>query len=246
MAAAITAGVSALVVGAFLNVLAFRVSGREASSRCRDCGTAITFCDMVPVFSRRLRRGRCRTCATRIPARYALVQGAAAVLAALVIVVRGPGSGALLSLVLLALLAPVTLIDLERRIIPNRITGPGAIVAVAVGLVLDPAGEPERLLAGVAAAGFLLLALLVCPGGMGMGDVKLAGMLGLFLGRDVGVAMLVALVLGTVVGVGIVARKGVAAGRRTRIPFGPFLALGGIVGMLGGDPIASWYLATAA
>ncbi len=149
---------------------------------------------------------------------------------------------AVLSLVLLALLVPVTLIDLKRRIIPNRITGPGAVLACVLGLLLDPGGEPERIIAGVAAAGFLLLPLLVHPAGMGMGDVKLAGMLGLFLGRDTGVAMLAALVLGTIVGAGVMVRRGVSAGRKTTVPFGPFLAAGGVVGILAGGPLLHRYL----
>lgn len=177
-------------------------------------------------------------------ARYPLVEAGTALLAALIVVVKGPDQDAVLPLVLLALLVPVTLIDLERRIIPNRITGPGAVLAVVLGLVLDPSGEPERLIAGLAAAGFLLLALLAYPGGMGMGDAKLAGMLGLFLGREVGVAMFAALVLGTVVGTGVMVRKGVAAGRKTKVPFGPFLALGGLLGMLAGGPLLHWYLGT--
>lgn len=151
-------------------------------------------------------------------------------------------AGAVLPLVLLALLVPVTLIDLERRVIPNRITGPGAALAGVLGLLLDPGAEPERLIAGAAAAGFLLLGLLAYPGGMGMGDVKLAGMLGLFLGRDVGVAMLAALVLGTVAGAGVMARRGVSAGRKTTVPFGPFLAVGGVVGIVAGGPLIHWYL----
>lgn len=164
------------------------------------------------------------------------------VLGALVVVVKGPDEDAILPLVLLALLVPVTLIDLERQIIPNRITGPGAILAIVLALLLDPAGEPARMIAAVAAGGFLLVALLAYPGGMGMGDVKLAGMLGLFLGREVAFAMLVALVLATVVGAGVMARKGVMAGRKTKVPFGPFLALGGVAGTLVGGRVLSWYL----
>ena len=128
---------------------------------------------------------------------------------------------------------PIALIDLEHRIIPNKITAPGcAILAVAIGLALKPAAVPEQLIAGTGAAAFLLVFVLAYPRGMGMGDVKLAGVLGLFLGREVAVAILVALIAGTVLGAALIARLGVQRGRKTAVPFGPFLALGGVVALL--------------
>jgi len=139
---------------------------------------------------------------------------------------------------------PITFIDLDHRIIPNKLTGLGAIAAVVLVAALQPSELVEHLVAGVSAAAFLFVALMAYPGGMGMGDVKLAGVLGLFLGRAVGPAMLVALVAGTVVGGVVMAVKGVKAGRKTAIPFGPFLALGGLVGLFAGDAIVDWYLDT--
>ncbi len=105
-------------------------------------------------------------------------------------------AGIALSVTLILLVVPAALIDLEHRIIPNRITALGAVLALALGLALDPAGEPERLIAGAAAGGFLLLAALAYPGGMGMGDVKLAAVMGLFLGSAVAPAILIALLAG--------------------------------------------------
>jgi leader peptidase (prepilin peptidase)/N-methyltransferase len=102
------------------------------------------------------------------------------------------------------------------------------------------------VIAAVAAFAFLFIAAIAYPAGMGMGDVKLAGMLGLFLGRSVGPAMLVALVAGTVAGAAVMARKGTREGRKTAIPFGPFLALGGLVGLYAGDAIVDWYVGTFA
>ncbi len=104
------------------------------------------------------------------------------------------------------------MIDLEHRIIPNKITALGAVLALVLGTALDPAGEPERLIAGAAAGGFLLLAALAYPGGMGMGDVKLAAVMGLFLGSAVAPAILIALISGVLVGVVVIARKGTARG----------------------------------
>ena len=116
------------------------------------------------------------------------------------------------------------------------------MLALVLGTALDPAGEPERLIAGVAAGGFLLLAALAYPGGMGMGDVKLAGVMGLFLGAAVAPALLIALVAGVLVGAVVIARKGAQAGRKTAVPFGPFLALGAIVAIFAGQPLVDLYI----
>jgi leader peptidase (prepilin peptidase)/N-methyltransferase len=139
-------------------------------------------------------------------------------------------------------LVPCALIDLESRIIPNRITGPAAVVAVGVGLALDAGHEPRRLLWAAIAGGFLLITALINPAGMGMGDVKLLTAMGLFLGRPVLVALVVALLASVVTGVVIIRRRGVREGRKTGIPFGPYLALGGLVAALAGDPILNAYL----
>lgn len=136
---------------------------------------------------------------------------------------------------LVVVVVPCALIDVERRLIPNRITGPAALLGLAAGLALDAAGEPRRLLWAAIAGGFLLIASLVNPAGMGMGDVKLLGVLGLYLGPAVVLALLVALVASLAFGVVIAARRGVRAARKTTLPFGPYLALGGIVAALAGD-----------
>jgi leader peptidase (prepilin peptidase) / N-methyltransferase len=171
-----------------------------------------------------------------------LVGVGALVLAALVAVVQGsPAAGVLRALMMLALV-PCAAIDLERRIIPNRITGPGALVALVVGTALDPGGEPTRLLSAAAAGGFLLIASLARPSGMGMGDVKLLGMMGLFLGRAVAIALFAALLASTLTGMAIASRRGVRAARKTTLPFGPYLALGGVVAALVGDHLIHAYL----
>ncbi len=155
--------------------------------------------------------------------------------------VHQTAAGIALSLALILIVVPAALIDLEHRIIPNRLTLLGAILALVLGTALDPAGEPERLIAGAAAGGFLLLAALAYPGGMGMGDVKLAGVMGLFLGRAVAPAILIALLAGVLVGAVIIARKGAQAGRKTAVPFGPFLALGAVVAVYAGLPLIDLY-----
>lgn len=245
-ASALLAGAFGAVLGSFLNVVAHRLPRRESivhpRSCCPRCRTQIRSIDNVPVLSWLMLRGRCRSCREPIPARYPLVELTTALLLAAV-TVSAPGLLELaLGAVLVLLLVPVTLIDLDHRIIPNRLMLVGTVVSLALLAALAPDRLPEHLVAALAAGGFLLLAALARPGGMGMGDVKLAAVLGLFLGRSVGPAMLVALVAGSLVGAAIIARKGTTAGRRTAIPFGPFLALGGVAGLFAGDAVVDWYV----
>jgi leader peptidase (prepilin peptidase)/N-methyltransferase len=240
------AGVMGAVFGSFLNVVAYRLPRRESivkpRSRCTSCGTPVRPYDNVPILSWLLLRGHCRNCAAPISPRYPLVEAGTALLCAGAVLAHDTTVGIALSVTLILLLVPAALIDLEHRIIPNKLTGAGALLALALGTALDPAGEPARLIAGAAAGGFLLAAALAYPGGMGMGDVKLAGVMGLFLGTAVAPAILIALLSGVLVGAVIVARKGARAGRKTAVPFGPFLALGGIVAVFAGQPIVNLYL----
>ena len=165
----------------------------------------------------------------------------AALFAAVTAVHHDDATRLVLGLVLVAFAIPLSLIDLELRLLPNRLTAPAALVAIVLGTALDPGGEPERLVAGVAAGGFFLVAALVNPAGMGMGDVKLAAVLGLLLGREVVVALFAALLAAVLVGVVIMARKGVAAGRKTGVPFGPFMGLGGCLAVLFGEALLDAY-----
>jgi len=241
--------IGGLLLGSFLNVVVhrmpLRVSLVSPGSACPNCGQPVRPWHNVPVLSWLLLRGRCHDCATPISARYPLVELMTGVLLAAVVAVHlGDTPELVLGLVLVAFLVPMALIDLDHRIIPNRLTAPAAVVAIVLGTALDPSGEPERLIAGVAAAGFLLVAALVKPGGMGMGDVKLAGVLGLFLGAPVAVALMVGLITGTVAGAVVMARVGVTAGRKATVPFGPFLAVGGVVAVLAGEPLIDAYLDT--
>jgi leader peptidase (prepilin peptidase)/N-methyltransferase len=248
MVAVVLAGLAGLAVGSFLNVVVHRLPRGESviapSSRCPSCGAAIRPYDNLPVVSWLLLRGRCRDCGAHISVRYPLVEAATGALFAAVVLVKGADRDAWLGLAFVALLVPIALIDLERQIIPNRLTGPGALAAIAILAATRPHSLPEHLIAGAAAAAFLLGALLAYPAGMGMGDVKLAGMMGLYLGRSVAPAMLAALFAGTLAGVVIIAIKGVAAGRKTKVPFGVFLAFGSLVGLLAGPGIVDWYLDT--
>jgi leader peptidase (prepilin peptidase) / N-methyltransferase len=239
------AALGGLLVGSFFNVLISRLPEGESlvspGSRCPHCGHPVRPYDNVPVLSWLWLRGRCRDCGEPISARYPLVEALTAVLCALVVVAKGADEDAWLGIALVLTLVPITFIDLDHRIIPNRIVGPSAVVALAILALTDVDALPEHLIAAVAAGGFFLLAALAYPRGMGMGDVKLAALLGLYLGSSVAPALLAAMLSGTVVGGAIIARKGVAEGRKTAVPFGPFLALGALVGLFAGPDIVDWY-----
>ena len=141
------------------------------------------------------------------------------------------------------MLIAVAAIDLEHRIVPNRILAPAAVWALGAGAMVRTGELGELAVAGAAASLCLLLAALAHPGGMGMGDVKLAGVMGLYLGVSVVPAMLVAFVAGSLVGIAMVARDGAAA-RKRAVPFAPFLALGGLVGLLAGPELLGLYVET--
>ena len=239
------AGVMGALAGSFLNVVVHRLPRRESlvrpASHCPHCGVPVKPYDNIPILSFLLLRGRCRSCSGRISPRYPLVEALTAALCVGAVLSHESAAGIALSVMLVLLVVPAALIDLEHRIIPNRLTAAGAILALALGTALDPAGEPERLLAAAGAGGFLLLAAIAYPGGMGIGDVKLAGVMGLFLGRSVAAAIVVALLSGVLVGMVIIARKGARAGRKTAVPFGPFLTLGALVAVFAGEQLVSVY-----
>jgi leader peptidase (prepilin peptidase)/N-methyltransferase len=249
-AGASLAGGLGLLIGSFLNVVAYRLPRGESlsvpASHCPGCDTPIKPYDNIPVLSWLLLRGRCRACKQTIPWRYPAIELGTALLLALTVVIVGANQDVWLGLALVLLLVPITVIDLDHQIIPNKLTILGAVLAPVILLLTRPEDIPEHLIAAFAASGFLLLAIMIRPGGMGLGDVKLTFVLGLFLGRNVIPALFVAFLAGSLIGGVIMARVGVAKGRKIKVPFGPFLALGGIVALYAGDPIVDWYLNTFA
>jgi leader peptidase (prepilin peptidase)/N-methyltransferase len=237
-----------LLIGSFLTVVAHRLPLGESvvggRSHCPACGAQIAAYDNVPVFSWLLLRGKARCCGAAISPRYPLTELAAGALyAATVLVLWDDAAQVALGLVFVTMLLAITLTDLERRIIPNKILLAGAVVAVAIVTATDPGSLPERAIAAAGAGGLLLAAALAYPRGMGLGDVKLAATMGLFLGREVAPALFVALLAGSLVGLAMIVRHGASA-RKQAIPFGPFLALGGVVGLLAGEELIDWYLGT--
>ncbi len=237
-------GLIGLVIGSFLNVVAHRVPLGESlvspGSHCPGCGAPVKPYDNIPVVSWLLLRGRCRNCGMRISARYPLVELATAITFAAVVAVHGFDNDLILELPFVAALIALAAIDFDHKLLPNKIVYPLAAYGVIATLLVDQDDLVENLIAGAGAFLFLLVAVIAYPRGMGMGDVKLAGAMGLYLGLSVIPALLVAFLSGSLVGVVILAREG-AAGRKKAVPFGVFLALGGIVGVLAGPELIDLY-----
>lgn len=249
MAAIATFGfIGGAVTGSFLSVVAHRVPRGESivgpRSRCASCGTQIAAYDNVPVLSWLLLRGRCRYCGERISARYPLIEiGTGLLFALTALVLHDDPAQLVLGLVFVATLAAITLTDLELRLIPNKILLVSSVAGVVLAAALDPSSLPERAVGALAAGGLLFGVALAYPRGMGLGDVKLAALMGLYLGRSVAPALLIGFAAGSLFGLALIARHGAAA-RKQAVPFGPFLALGGVIGLLAGSELIDWYLGT--
>jgi leader peptidase (prepilin peptidase) / N-methyltransferase len=232
-----------LALGSFLNVVAARVPlGRSIvapRSACMSCGNEIAWYDNVPLLSYALLRGRCRGCRSAIAPVYPAVELATALLVAGCFWKFGLSPDAVVAAFFCAVLVAVSATDLEHRIVPNRIVVPAAAAVLVAQTALHP--SVEWAIAAVGAAGFLLAAALAYPRGMGMGDVKLALLLGAMLGRTVPVALLLGCFAALVPAAVLVARHGSRA-RKLAIPFAPFLALGAVVALFAGHALLHVYL----
>lgn len=232
-----------LAVGSFLNVLASRLPLHRSlvrpGSACMSCGTPVAPRDNIPVVSYLLLRGRCRACGVHIPVRYPLVELATGLLVAGCGLRFGLTLYAVLAAAFCVVLVALSAIDIEHRIVPNRIVIPAA----AVALVAQTAREPsvEWIAGALGASLFLFVAALVYPRGMGMGDVKLALFLGAFLGRNVAVGLMAGFLAALVPAIFLFATRGMAA-RKTAIPFAPFLCAGAAIALFAGDGLLDWYL----
>lgn len=231
-------------MGSFLNVVIHRLPRGESlvhpRSRCPSCQTQIAGYDNIPIVSWLVLRGRCRHCGAAISPRYPAVELITAVTFAAVILVRGFDDDLIVELPFVAALIALAGIDADHKLLPNKIVYPLAAWGVVAVLIAERDDFVEHLVAGAGAFLFLLLAVLAYPRGMGMGDVKLAGAMGVYLGVSVIPALLIAFLSGSVVGAVIIAREGAAA-RKKAVPFGVFLALGGIVGVLVGPDLVDFY-----
>jgi leader peptidase (prepilin peptidase) / N-methyltransferase len=244
-ALAVVAFAPGLALGSFLNVVAARVPLRRSlvrpRSACMECGHEIRWYDNVPLVSYALLRGSCRDCEARIPLVYPGIELATALLVAGCVFEFGVSWKALVAAFFCCVLVAVSAIDAEHRIIPNRIVLPAAVVVLVANTALTL--SPQWAIGAVGASGFLFAAALAYPAGMGMGDVKLALLMGAALGKTVSVALMFGMLAAMVPGIYLFARHGAAA-RKMGVPFGPFLALGSIVALFWGHDLLHAYFST--
>jgi leader peptidase (prepilin peptidase)/N-methyltransferase len=234
-----------LALGSFLNVVAARLPLKRSivhpRSACMQCGHELRWHDNVPLLSYAMLRGRCRECDARIPLLYPVVELGTAVLVAGCVLAFGLTARGAIAAFFCCVLVAVSAIDVAHRIIPNRIVVPAAGIVLVANSLLTL--SPQWAIASFAAAGFLFAAALAYPAGMGMGDVKLALLMGAALGKTVSVALMVGMIAAMVPGVYLLARHGSAA-RKMGVPFGPFLALGSVVALFWGHDLLHAYFST--
>ncbi len=242
------AAVLGLILGSFLNLVAQRLPLRQPLARpgprCSGCLVPAGRADKVPVVSWLVRRGRCRSCGQPVSARYPLVELTSAGLFAAAALRFGAVPVLPAYLVFMAALVTVTVVDLEHRIVPSRVVYPalalGAPLLVAAALTQGSvASLAHAALGGLASFGAILVLNLISPRLMGMGDVRLAGLIGVFLGwlslAHVLVGLFLGFLLGAVAGAGLAIR---GPDRNPSVPFAPFLAAGAILAVLWGRPLA--------
>lgn len=232
-----------LAIGSFLNVVAARVPLKRSivspGSACMECGQEVAWYDNVPVVSYLVLRGRCRGCKTRIGWVYPAVELLTALLVAASFLVFGWSGKAFVAAFFCAVLVTISATDLSHRIVPNVIVLPAAAIVLVAMTALEPSAE--WALGAFGASLFLFLAALAYPKGMGMGDVKLALLLGAMLGRTVPVGLMIGMLAALVPAIVLLARHGSAA-RKMAIPFAPFLAFGALVALFFGDRLLDAYL----
>jgi len=243
LALAAAAFAPGLAIGSFLNVVAARVPLKRSivspGSACMACGHELAWYENVPVVSWLALRGRCKGCGARIGLVYPAVELLTGLLIAASFLAFGWSGESFVAAFFCATLVTISATDISHRIVPNVIVLPAAVIVLVAMTALEPSAE--WTLGAFGAALFLLLAVLAYPKGMGMGDVKLALLLGAMLGRVVPVALMVGMLAALVPSAVLFVRHGSAA-RKMAIPFAPFLAIGGVVGLFFGDDLLDAYL----
>jgi leader peptidase (prepilin peptidase)/N-methyltransferase len=246
-----------LVVGSYLNVVIFRLPRGLSTvlprSRCTECGTVIRAFDNIPLLSYLILGGRCRVCRARISWRYPLIEALTGALFVLCFLRFGVAVETAVAAAFCTAMVALAAIDIEHYLLPDAITGPGIVLGIALQPFVDWArlgpGVRGALLGGVAGAalgaGILLSVwgawyLLRREEGMGLGDVKMLAMIGAFLGwKGVLVSLFAAALSGALAGLLLMAWKGL--GMKARLPFGAFLALGGLIALFAGPAIVASY-----
>jgi leader peptidase (prepilin peptidase)/N-methyltransferase len=235
-----------ICIGSFLNVVIYRLPMNRSlvspGSHCPECGNPVRFYDNIPLVSWLLLFGLCRDCGVSISSRYFIIEGITGVLTMAVALTYGPTVEALLYGTLVWILIAVAAIDLEFQIIPDELSVGGFFFGMLAAWFL-PVGVSGAIFGAFVGGGVFYALAILYPGGMGGGDIKLMAAIGAFLGWKLA---LLTIFFGSALGavVGLVAIAFFGKGRKSRIPFGPFLSIGGITTILWGDQIVSWYLVT--
>jgi leader peptidase (prepilin peptidase) / N-methyltransferase len=238
-----------LCVGSFLNVVIARVpEGRSIvspGSACPRCATPIAWYDNIPLLSFAFLRARCRKCGEPISWRYPVVELITGFLFVWALADRGLTLDLIPALLLVTGLVAITGIDLDHQLIPDAISLPGIAVGIVASAVTGRPGWLDSLVGVLVGGGIFLLIIVASRGGMGAGDMKMGAMLGAFLGWQlVLVAILLAILAGGTLAIGVLVLR--RKGRKDALPFGPFLALGGLVSLFQGAALLNWYLGTFA
>ena len=236
--------VTGAIIGSFLNVVIYRLP-RQLSivapgSHCPRCEQPLKWYDNIPLVSYMLLKGQCRNCGLPIAPRYPTVELLTAVLWVVGGIQFGVDWPLLPALLLISALVAIFFIDLDHYIIPNVIVLPVAVIGLAANIAITPGDWWVYLVSGLGAAGFFFAVAVLYPGGMGMGDVKLAGMLGFFLGTAIMPGLFLGFLIGALTGVYLMASG--RRGRKSKIPFGPFLSIGAIIALFYGDRLLELWL----
>lgn len=249
----VVAGGFGLIFGSFATVVAYRVPRGESivtgRSKCPSCGNQIAWYDNIPLLGYVLLRGQCRNCNERISPRYLWIELATGISWAALVWRYGASPEVAVFAAFFWVLVALTAIDLEHKLLPNKIVYPTFVaswIALPIAAIVDGDIDPLKgaALGALIFGGFLFIVAFIVPAGMGGGDVKLAFVLGTYLGFAGGigvtlVGMFLSFLLGGLIGIALLAR---GRGRKAQVPFGPFLAAGTVLAVLWGRPILDWYL----
>lgn len=231
-------------MGSFLNVIIDRlprgVSIVHPPSHCDSCGHPLAPIDLIPLLSFLWLRGRCRYCQAKLSLRVPLVELATGIIFALLAMLYGISLQLAISLIYAGLFIPLFVIDMEHGILPDKIVFTGMALSLGFSFLWPGKGPINSLIGGGVGLGLLLIPYIISRRGMGLGDVKLAGFLGLATGfPSVLVALLLAILAGGAVAIVLVLLR--KKGRKDAMPFGPYLATAGLIAVLWGEPILKWY-----
>jgi len=239
----VLSGLLGLALGSFLNVAIYRLPRHESlvrpGSHCPSCGAGIRWYDNIPLVSWLVLRGKCRDCRSRISLRYPLVEAITGIAFVLAMWRFGLSWAVLVAWAFIAAMVVIAFIDYDHMIIPNRIVLPGTVLGLIASVAIHPQRWWVYVAGSLGAAAFMFTLVMVWPGGMGPGDIKMALFMGAVLGAHVLVAMFAAFLFGSIAGLFLMLVQ--KRSRKTRIPFGPYLALGAVLAIFLGEMILTNY-----